>query len=363
MLGQCILMSSSPSPLTHLESRQSGRRAASEVTSVRFEVSAAPMSFYEARKFCRSKSSDLFVPKSVKDFDEAKTFLLEQSVFDKITGVWSGGDQQQGQCQALFLPEFVPDLQECHVNHVFFALCQESVAPEFAQAEDIGRDFMYTCQCQHLFGFENCTNADSNNGGTSYCHNSTATESFSMTSDSDDYVLIVDHAVYGKPFYMEGSFSDGIGGIGGGAKRNCPSNLYADLPDEYCVAANTLAALIYWCQGKRRCTVPFDYLTDVGDYKDFFVMEHFDSSFESAEGSCSSKNGHIARPLTVEHFRQIQVEMAGRRTLPIAKDSTKIRWFWIDPRVAQDTNVEIIWNGEDRGHCLVMSNHFGVGQT
>ncbi len=75
-------------------------------------------------------------------------------------------------------------------------------------------------------------------------------------------VLFIDHAVFGRPF---------AGELSSTSATRCPSELFAANEEQYCVASNTLAAVIYWCQGKQECTFSHSMITDIGDgAKNFF---------------------------------------------------------------------------------------------
>ena len=60
-------------------------------------------------------------------------------------------------------------------------------------------------------------------------------------------MVFIDHASYGRPFWLE---------TAGVSPTFCPEEAFAGiLGKEYCVASNTLAAVLYWCQGKEGCEV------------------------------------------------------------------------------------------------------------
>ncbi len=82
------------------------------------------------------------------------------------------------------------------------------------------------------------------------------------------YALFVDHAAYGRPFsgFPSASSPCSAGGGGGG-------DLFAQTEKEYCVAASSLKAVTYWCQGKRGCGFPHRWIVDVGEAKEFFVAK------------------------------------------------------------------------------------------
>ena len=59
-------------------------------------------------------------------------------------------------------------------------------------------------------------------------------------------VVFIDHASYGRPFWLE---------TAGVSPTFCPEESFAGTEKSYCVASNTLAAVLYWCQGKEGCEV------------------------------------------------------------------------------------------------------------
>ena len=40
---------------------------------------------------------------------------------------------------------------------------------------------------------------------------------------------------------------------------------FADTDESYCVAAGSLKAVTYWCQGKKSCGFPAEWIIDVGE--------------------------------------------------------------------------------------------------
>ena len=110
-----------------------------------------------------------------------------------------------------------------------------------------------------------------------------------MDSGSDTSIIYVDHVAFGKPFYKEKSFN---------LPKVCPKENYAKSNDEYCVASNSLAAVTYWCQGKKKCNFTTDMLIDVNDVvpsKDFFVANlGTKMSYTEAVAACHSAGFSLA---------------------------------------------------------------------
>ncbi len=79
--------------------------------------------------------------------------------------------------------------------------------------------------------------------GTTYCQSKN--KDVTLESGSDTNIIFIDHVAYGRPFFKANSVNEDI----------CTKDMYAKNENDYCVATNSLAAVTYWCQGKKNCKV------------------------------------------------------------------------------------------------------------
>ena len=92
------------------------------------------------------------------------------------------------------LPDNAQTLSEILETPTTLTLSNESTPQE--------EEFIYTCQCNESYGYENCTvvTDDPINGvtaGSTYCQK---IDEVSMSAGNDEsYILFIDHVVYGKP--------------------------------------------------------------------------------------------------------------------------------------------------------------------
>lgn len=357
--GQCNLMSPNPSPT---------KQPNPDLPSPNKSLSLSPtaLSFLSAVNYCRSQGTELFHPTSVSDINLVLNFVQSQdpSLVNTISGFWSGEEPvfEHNMCPVLFLPDLITDSDMCHDMTRFLALCvkDEGEKGDELETNDIVTDgLIYSCQCLKNTGFENCTSAP-DEATTTFCFNTENSTDIEMQTVSEG-VIIIDHAVYGKPFFLNGSFKPPFGDIGGGASKNCPEQLFAEDETEFCIAYNTLSALMYWCQGKRYCRVPLQFIEELGSSKSYFVANEETENASDAKAACLHHKGALASPREKTDFRHIE-DRIGKSLKDFPDDEA--RWFWIDETVAEQIKTEIIWHGNPNdGRCLLISNHFGVSET
>jgi len=65
----------------------------------------------------------------------------------------------------------------------------------------VEEEFIYTCQCNETYGYENCSLVKEDpiegvNAGSTYCQ---MVDDVSMTAKGESHIIFIDHVVYGKP--------------------------------------------------------------------------------------------------------------------------------------------------------------------
>jgi hypothetical protein len=155
-------------------------------------------------------------------------------------------------------------------SKVISARSPSSASPRDDETSAQGSRYMYSCRCPNGYGYENCTEVTNaypdgdernTNDGFTYCQMGAV--SVEITAILPGSVLFIDHASYGRPLLGEGLDI---------ARNYCPDDGFAVDEEDYCVASNTLAAVMYWCQGKTSCSFDTDYLLDIGTLKNFFLI-------------------------------------------------------------------------------------------
>ena len=226
-----------------------------EEAKTKFQISSQPMDWYRSKAYCQSLHSNLVTKRNIVS-------VMENSETIEAD-FWLSSDPKRDQCQSYSVKTGRAVRQNCHVKHL--AVCQTQEEIPVAPLQTLP-DFIYSCQCKEDFGYENCTEAgdivNSVNPGATYCLQ--ANDNYVSLSGSD-MAIFIDHAVYGRPFFLENSLTN----IG----EDICLGYHAESNSEYCVASNTLAAMTYWCQGKTDCLVDFDLIVDVTDFRDFFAVQ------------------------------------------------------------------------------------------
>ncbi len=247
-----------------------------------------------ANQNCKSLGGQLFTPVSPSSVNEVGNFLSRNSrnLSTEITGLWTGLCQSNSSCKAIHFDRSTNELTFTDVDettlsddHKYVGLC--------SIAKDVADDFplIYSCQCEQDFGYENCTDTVydpelSVQPGITLCQSDN--HNVELNSGSSTHIIYVDHVAFGKPFYQEKSLSP---------HQKCPKDYYAKSNEEYCVAGNSLAAVTYWCQGKKSCNFTTDMLLDapVVPSKDFFVANFgAKMSYIEAVAACHSAGHSLA---------------------------------------------------------------------
>jgi hypothetical protein len=173
-------------------------------------------------------------------------------------------------------------------NQNYKALCSLP-----ADSDLFGSSAIYTCQCPPTFGYENCTKTtyvppEPVNPGTTLCE-SKNDEIVLRSSPESGEIIFIDHALYGRPLYLQGSLLPG-------PMEDCPNDLYAKSVNEYCVSANALAAVTYWCQGKQVCTFNTSFLLDTPVLgKNYYIASlGARMTYSEAVSACQSSGHSLA---------------------------------------------------------------------
>lgn len=290
-------MSQSPSPFV-LNSNKIQTQA--------FFHSPEAMDWYQSKAFCQTNHASLFDPEKTSfNMEGAQKYMQigNLDIPEQVDGYWLANLIDM-KCEVIFKDTFELALVPCTLEGFFVPLCiLERTPPEPDTKED---QFIYTCQCQNGFGFQNCKNTSSGTDGSVYpgktfCQvqkGSASESSFTLNADSPDKVIIIDHVAYGRPFYMNQSLT-------GAASYTCRSTSYAQNSNEYCVASQSLAAMIYWCQGKNRCEINSTLFQESTNYKEYFILEQLTSSIEEAQEGCEYNFGVLANPYSFEDIEAI----------------------------------------------------------
>ena len=334
--GQCLVMSPSPSPYSYTTSALSRLKERAV-----FAVSDLRMSWMRSVRFCRRRNAHLFNP----DVDGARLIEAAQEVARAKSSegprkFWTARIKGR-KCLVLNTPGLEFSYEKCGESDGVSALCLMK-KDEVEAAAASRPNYTYTCQCRRGLGFENCTATDDQSlDGKTFCN-----EDQSAELESRTLPMFIDHAAYGRPFQ--------------GPTGSCDEALYARRKEDYCVASNTLAAVTYWCQGKKRCRFDYSMIIDAFDHRDFFVAEDAGRGFASASAECSKRLGFIAFPGSDLHFRAVKVE--------IGEFAGKADGFWVDRRLSKlksGRDSFIKWdNGNDdeddpyNGQCLIISPEF-----
>lgn len=159
----------------------------------------------------------------------------------------------------------------------------------------------------------------------------------------DNKIIVVDHFIYGRPFFVEGTFDS--------TQSACVSDIYAQSTEEYCVSHTALAAVIYWCQGKLNCNFDSKILESASNFKDFFLLDYgYLQSFNDAASGCAKRGGKMAAPKSRNDVELLLKE--AKRSTPEPKG------FWIDPTVESVEDFYIHWplgrSEPMAGQCLVV---------
>lgn len=109
-----------------------------------------------------------------------------------------------------------------------------------------------------------------------------------MDSGRNTSIIFVDHVTFGRPFFMPKSLSV--------QQQACKEEMYAESEDDYCVASNALAAVIYWCQGKKSCSFKTDMLMESPvSAKEFYVANlGAKMTYSQAAATCISAGHSLA---------------------------------------------------------------------
>ena len=171
---------------------------------------------------------------------------------------------------------------------------------------------------------------------------------------SSNVVAIIDHVLFGRPFYMEGSDISGPTPISA-----CPKNLYAERPEEVCVVRNALAAVIYWCQGKDKCEFSKYNLEDAAKFKQYFLAKRSSSlnGYEEAAAACNDGKGQLAQLTNVDDARDVK-KMVMKQDQRILKDR---QHFWVARKTGSNLHkLNITWTSKDsqESDCLILSKVF-----
>ena len=132
--------------------------------------------------------------------------------------------------------------------------------------------------------------------GVTYCQS--AETNVELNSGSDTSIIFVDHVTFGRPFYMEKSLT---------SDKHCSREMYAKSNDDYCVASNALSAVIYWCQGKKRCSFTTDMLIEAPMMaKDFYVANlGAKMTYSEAAAACNSAGHTLATLRCLSYLSQV----------------------------------------------------------
>ena len=250
----------------------------------------------EANQYCQSFGAQLFNPVSPALVSQARVFLSKQNL-SLISGLWTSMCQAKS-CKAIQFDAKNQQLTFIDIeradqkqNGSYIGLCSLTAESDFPDSSTI-----YTCQCPPTYGYENCTKVTYNpsdpvNPGTTLCES----ENEEIVLDSrQDYngsseIIFIDHALFGRPFYLQNSLLPG-------PMAECPTYLYAKSVDEYCVSANALAAVTYWCQGKQICKFNTSFLLDAPVLsKNYYVANLGERmTYTEAVATCQSAGHSLA---------------------------------------------------------------------
>lgn len=224
----------------------------------------------EAGEFCKDNHARLFsmdmldLPEEeevLKFLDDVTSKLLQNQARDYY---WMGSNSSSS-CHLVgvksrgmndeFGGKYLVSHPDCHREEGGMRGRQESSFPgicvvndAFLGSSDIFDDeemyshipYIYSCQCQRGYGYENCTKVEDDefvdviNPGVTYCQSKE--DIITIQSSSSAAMIVIDHVVLGRPFYQEGSEIDNEDGP-------CPREKYAAEPKDVCVARNALAVL------------------------------------------------------------------------------------------------------------------------
>ena len=242
----------------------------------------------EASQYCQSSGAQLFSPVSPSAISQARAYLSKQNL-SLISGLWTSLCQDENckviQYDAKNQQITFTDIAESDQkqNQIYKALC--------SLPADTGSAAIYTCQCPQIFGYENCTKtiynpADHFNPGTTLCESEN--EEIVLQAGTNE-IIFIDHALFGRPFYLEKSLAPGPSGT-------CPKDLYANSADEYCVSANVLAAVTYWCQGKAMCAFNTSLLMDAPVLSKSYYVANLGArmTYTEAVAACQSAGHSLA---------------------------------------------------------------------
>ena len=126
---------------------------------------------------------------------------------------------------------------------------------------------------------------------------------------------------------------------------------------QICIARNALAAVIYWCQGKRQCRFPKSYLTDAAKFSQYFVPDSQEVTYRAAEQACRTKKGHLAS-------LKAQTDAANAKDAVVKRDRRNFRGrerFWVSKTTrAHLHRLNVTWAGKSPGDkdCLVLAKNY-----
>ena len=151
-------------------------------------------------------------------------------------------------------------------------------------------EYVYSCQCPKGYGYANCTEVTgvpegSQDPGFNHCQVQNRNVTIPAPDSpglAEDQVLFIDHIAFGRPFFQDGAFS---------AVQSeyaiCLEAFYASAISDFCVASNSLAAVTYWCQGKKSCVFEMDLLVEAAEYREYFLASPSDYGLEKAQRACA----------------------------------------------------------------------------
>ncbi|XP_059081671.1 adhesion G protein-coupled receptor L2-like isoform X2 [Tigriopus californicus] len=297
--GQCIVMSQSPSSFV-LNSNKIQTQA--------FFHSPEAMDWYQSKSFCQTNRASLFDPEKTSfNMEGAQKYMQigNLDVPEQVDGYWLANLIDM-KCEVIFKDTFELALVPCTLEGFFVPLCIQERTP--TQDDTKENEFIYTCQCRNNFGYQNCTEMTSGSGGSAgktFCQvekTDTSESIISLNVGTSDKVIIIDHVAYGRPFFMEQSLT-------GAAAFACREDDYAQNERDFCVASQSLAAMIYWCQGKTSCEVNTTLFRESSIYKEYFLVKQLSSSVEDAEDSCQNHAGTLANPYDFQDIEKIDHAM------------------------------------------------------
>ena len=142
------------------------------------------------------------------------------------------------------------------------------------------------------------------------------------------------------------------------AKRN---ETHIELPTypflglQVCIARNALAAVIYWCQGKRQCRFSKSFVTDAAKFKQYFVSEPA-GSYKVAQDACHAKKGRLA-------WLKATADTTNAKDVVVKRDRKQFRGrerFWVSKATKDHLHrLNVTWTEKRDGHdCMILAKNY-----